>query len=137
VSRTLFAYGAGRNERCCKVTPFRNFGFRSIGPERLCGLIVFERVAKTGDHQMRDIRGDLQDRANLLAEQISTAQGHFERYLDQLKREHETRVKDLKFALDSVHMVIGIEGRRLQSSFGPVGQVDPGSAGATVTTARN
>ena len=86
---------------------------------------------------MRDIRGDLQDRANLLAEQISTAQGHFERYLDQLKREHETRVKDLKSALDSVRMVIGIEGRRLQSSLGSVGQVNPGSAGATATTARN
>ena len=86
---------------------------------------------------MRDIRGDLQDRANLLAEQISTAQGHFERYLDQLKREHETRVKDLKSALDSVRMVIGIEGRRLQSSIGPVGQVDPVSAGGIATTARN
>ena len=65
---------------------------------------------------MRDIRGDLQDRANLLAEQISTAQGHFERYIEQLKREHETRLKDLKSALDTVHMLIGIEGRRLQSS---------------------
>jgi hypothetical protein len=86
---------------------------------------------------MRDIRGDLQDRAKLLAEQISNAQGHFERYLDQIKREHETRVKDLKSALDSVHIVIGIEGRRLQSSLGPVGQVAAGSAGATATTARN
>ena len=86
---------------------------------------------------MRDIRGDLQDRANLLAEQISTAQGHFEQYLDQLKREHETRVKDLTSALDSVQIVIGIEGRRLQSSLGPVGQVTAGSPGALAITVRN
>jgi len=87
---------------------------------------------------MRDIRGDLQDRANLLGEQISTAQGHFERHIEHLKHEHETRLKDLKSALDTVLMVIGIEGRRLQSSFsGPVRQVTPGPAGATATTARN
>src|SRR5262245_8132938 len=35
-------------DRCCKVTPFRIFGFRKIEPELLCGLIVCERVAKTG-----------------------------------------------------------------------------------------
>jgi len=58
---------------------------------------------------MRDIRDDLQDRANLIAEQISTAQG-------QLKHEHETMLEDLRSTLHSIHMVIGIEGRRLGSS---------------------
>ena len=33
---------------------------------------------------MRDIRGDLQDRANLIAEQISTAQGQFDKHIEQL-----------------------------------------------------
>jgi hypothetical protein len=65
---------------------------------------------------MRDIRGDLQDRANLIAEQISTAQGQFDKHIEQLKREHQTIVEDLKSALHNVRMVIGIEGRRLGSS---------------------
>ena len=69
---------------------------------------------------MRDIRGDLQDRANLLAEQISTAQGqfdrHIERHIEHIKREDEIRLEDLQSALDTVHMVIGFEGRGLGSS---------------------
>ena len=66
---------------------------------------------------MRDIRGDLQDRAaNRLQEQISTTQAQFDRHIEQLRRELETRLEDLKSALDNVHMVIGIEGRRLGSS---------------------
>ena len=65
---------------------------------------------------MRDIRGDLQDRANLIAEQISTAQGQFDKHIEQLKREHQTVLEDLKSALHNVRMVIGIEGRRLGSS---------------------
>ena len=65
---------------------------------------------------MRDIRGDLQDRANLIAEQISTTQGQFDKHIEQLKREHQARLEDLKSALHNVHMVIGIEGRRLGSS---------------------
>ena len=58
---------------------------------------------------MRDIRDDLQDRANLIAEQISTAQGQFDKHIEQLKHEHETMLEDLKSTLRSVHMVIGIE----------------------------
>ncbi len=65
---------------------------------------------------MRDIRGDLQDRANLIAEQISTAQGQFDKHIEQLKREHQTILEDLNSALHNVHVVIGIEGRRLGSS---------------------
>ena len=65
---------------------------------------------------MRDIRGDLQDRANLIAEQISTAQGQFDKHIEQVRHEHQTILEDLKSALDTVHMVIGIEGQRLGSS---------------------
>ena len=65
---------------------------------------------------MRDIRDDLQDRANLIAEQISTAQGQFDKHIEQLRHEHETMLEDLRSALRSVHLVIGIEGRRLGSS---------------------
>jgi hypothetical protein len=65
---------------------------------------------------MRDIRGDLQERAHLVQEQISAVQGQFDKHIEQLKREHEARLEDLKSALNTVHVVIGIEGRRLGSS---------------------
>ena len=50
---------------------------------------------------MRDIRDDLQDRANLIAEQISTAQGQFDKHIEQLKHEHETMLEDLRSTLRS------------------------------------
>ena len=65
---------------------------------------------------MRDIRDDLQDRANLIAEQISAAQGQFDKHIEQLRHEHETKLEDLRSALHGVHTVIGIEGRRLGST---------------------
>ena len=65
---------------------------------------------------MRDIRGDLQDRANLIAEQVSTTQGQFDKHIEQLKSEHQTILDDLKSALHDVRMVVGIEDRRLGSS---------------------
>ena len=65
---------------------------------------------------MRDIRADLQDRANLIAEQISATQGQFDAHIEKLKREHQTILEDLKSALHNVRMVIGIEGRRLGTS---------------------
>jgi hypothetical protein len=87
---------------------------------------------------MRDIRGDLQERANLLEQQMSAVQGQLNRQIDQLKREHETRLKDLKSALDTVHTVIGIEGRRLCTSPSvtrhSLRQVTPDPAGASPTT---
>ena len=65
---------------------------------------------------MRDIRGDLQDRANLIAEQISITQGQFDAHIEKLKSEHQTILEDLKSAIHNVRMVIGIEDRRLGSS---------------------
>jgi hypothetical protein len=41
---------------------------------------------------MRDIRGDLQDRANLFEEQICAAEDQFDKLIEQLKREQETRL---------------------------------------------
>ena len=61
---------------------------------------------------MRDIRSDLQERANLLEEQISAAQGQFEKYLEQLRAEQEGRVKDLKSELEAVESLLLIEQRR-------------------------
>ena len=92
---------------------------------------------------MRDIRSDLQDRANLVAEQISTTQGQFDAHIEKLENEHQTILEDLKSALHNVRMVIRIEGRRLDSSV-PATEAEsqasrpsqtPPPAGAIATTA--
>jgi len=62
---------------------------------------------------MRDIRGDLQERAKLLEEEIAAAQSQFDEFLKQLKLEHQHKVEDLKSGLDAVHMVIKTEDRLL------------------------
>ena len=64
---------------------------------------------------MRDIRGDLQDRANWASEQISATQGQFDKVLEQLKLEHQRKLEDLKSDLDAVQMVIKTEDRLLGS----------------------
>jgi len=77
---------------------------------------------------MRDIRGDLQDRAKLIAEQISATQGQYDAHIEKLKSEHQTILEDLKSALHNVHMVIGFEGRRVGSS---VPEAEPQASGRT------
>ena len=42
---------------------------------------------------MRDIRGDLQDRASLLEEQINAHEAEFEKLIEQLKREHDFKTR--------------------------------------------
>ena len=60
---------------------------------------------------MRDIRGDLQDRANQVAEQISATQGQFDKVLEQLKLEHQAKLEELKSVLEAVRMVMKTEDR--------------------------
>ena len=48
---------------------------------------------------MRDIRGDLQERASLVEQQINATQNQFKRLMEQLKSEHDSRAIDLKAAL--------------------------------------
>jgi hypothetical protein len=61
---------------------------------------------------MRDIRDDLRERAGMLDDQISSAQGQFDKYLEQLKRDHDNRLKDLKAELEAVKVLLTIEQRR-------------------------
>jgi cell division septum initiation protein DivIVA len=65
---------------------------------------------------MRDIRGDLQERASVVEQQINVAQDQFEKLIEQLKREHDGRANGLKAELDAVNRVIEIEHRRLGST---------------------
>ena len=62
---------------------------------------------------MRDIRGDLQDRAGLLEEQINAHEAQFDKLIEQLKREHDARLEDLKAELEAVNRLIEVELRRL------------------------
>ncbi|HSD93473.1 MAG TPA: hypothetical protein VLB11_10665 [Methyloceanibacter sp.] len=63
---------------------------------------------------MRDIRGDLQDRANLLEEQIIAHEAQFDQLVDQIKREHDQRLEDLKIELDAVNRLLDFELRRIE-----------------------
>ena len=65
---------------------------------------------------MRDIRGDLQDRASLLEEQINAHEAEFEKLIEQLKREHDSRLEDLKAELEAVTRLMEVELRRLSSA---------------------
>ena len=73
---------------------------------------------------MRDIRGDLQDRANRLAEQISATQGQFDKMIEQLKLEHQVELENLRSDLDTVRRVMKTEDR-LGSVMSPSKQSEP------------
>jgi hypothetical protein len=62
---------------------------------------------------MRDIRNDLQDRANLLEEQINSAEAQFESLVEQLRTEHENTIADLKAEFEAVSRLLEVEERRL------------------------
>jgi len=64
---------------------------------------------------MRDIRGDLQDRANLIEEQMNAAHAQFEQRLAQLKSERDARVEELKGELGAVGKLMDAEQRRFAS----------------------
>jgi hypothetical protein len=62
---------------------------------------------------MRYIRGDLQERANAIKEQMSAAHNQFEKRLEQLKLDHQSRQKNPMAELDAVKLIMKIEDRRL------------------------
>jgi hypothetical protein len=64
---------------------------------------------------MRDIHGDLQDRANLIEEQMNAAHAQFEQRLAQLKSERDARVEELKGELGAVGKLMDAEQRRFAS----------------------
>jgi len=65
---------------------------------------------------MRDIRGDLQDRASLLEGQISANEAQFEKLVAQIRAEHEARLKDLRAEFDVVTKLHELEQRRLDNA---------------------
>lgn len=71
---------------------------------------------------MRDIRADLEDRAQLLKEQLKAAQSAFERQMETIEREHENKLEDLRATLDAVTTLLGSEDRRLNSAKAPAAE---------------
>jgi hypothetical protein len=65
---------------------------------------------------MRDIRSDLRERAAIIGEHVKAAQAQFETVLEQIRREHEGKIKDLRAELDAVNVLLGIEQRRHDAS---------------------
>jgi hypothetical protein len=68
---------------------------------------------------MRDIRGDLQDRASLLEEQINAHEAQFEKLVEQIRAEHESRLEDLKAEFAAVTKLLELEQRRLAAGQAP------------------
>jgi uncharacterized coiled-coil protein SlyX len=65
---------------------------------------------------MRDIRGDLQDRASLLEEQISAQEAQFEKLVAQIRAEHEAALEELRAEFDAVTKLHELEQRRLDNA---------------------
>jgi hypothetical protein len=70
---------------------------------------------------MRDIRTDLQERAAFIGEHIKASQAQFEMGLEQLKRDHDNKVKDLRAELEAVNVLLGMEQRRHDVANAPQG----------------
>jgi hypothetical protein len=61
---------------------------------------------------MRDIRSDLRERADFIEEQIRAASAHFEKMIQQLQRERDIRIADLKSALAIIEKLTEFENSR-------------------------
>ena len=64
-----------------------------------------------GDDAMRDIRSDLQERADLAQDQIKAADVDFERMVQQLRNEHDASMADLKATLAMIAKLMEFEER--------------------------
>jgi hypothetical protein len=60
---------------------------------------------------MRDIRSDLQERGNLIEEQIRAANAHFDKMIAQLENERDSRLADLKSGLAMIGKFMDFEQR--------------------------
>jgi hypothetical protein len=65
---------------------------------------------------MRDFRNDLQERADLVQDQIKAAAVHFERMVEQLRNEHDARVADSKACLAMIAKLMEFEERHVANT---------------------
>ncbi|HXG77972.1 MAG TPA: hypothetical protein VNJ31_01355 [Methyloceanibacter sp.] len=85
---------------------------------------------------MRDLRDDLRQRAAMIEEQVQSAQAQFEQYLEQLKRDHDNRLQDLRAELEAVKVLLNIEQRRHGGAPAPVSAVPVQAAPAQAQRAK-
>jgi len=62
---------------------------------------------------MRDIRGDMQERATLIDQQIKATVAHFDKTIQQLQTERDTRIAELKSGLAMIAKFMEFEERFL------------------------
>jgi len=77
------------------------------------------RSATEGRLTMRDIREDLQERADLAQDRMKALDLHFKRRLEMLRRECEANTSELKTVLATIIRLMEFEDRRMGGS-GPV-----------------
>ena len=58
---------------------------------------------------MRDIRSDLEERAQIIQEQFRGTNAHFEKVMQQLQNERDARVADLKCTLGMIDKLMQFE----------------------------
>jgi hypothetical protein len=64
---------------------------------------------------MQDIRNDLKERIHELQLQMRGTTGLFEEQVEQLKRQRDNRLAELKIELGAIHKVMQIEQQRVSS----------------------
>jgi hypothetical protein len=68
---------------------------------------------------MRDIRDDLKERVHVLEMRMRGAQGLFEEQVEQLKRQRDSTLAELKIKLDAISRVVQIEQQRFSRASQP------------------
>jgi hypothetical protein len=74
------------------------------------------QVGQPREGTMRDIRGDLQERAILVEGQIRAAVAHFDTAIQQLQTERDARIADLKAGLAMIAKFMEFEERFLHNT---------------------
>jgi hypothetical protein len=69
---------------------------------------------------MRDIRSDLQERANVIDEQIKAAYAHFQKRVEQIQHERDAKIADLKSEFAMIAKFMDFEQRFLGNVSPPV-----------------
>jgi hypothetical protein len=65
---------------------------------------------------MRDIRPDLEERIAVLKKQLHAEETELERRINQIRQQHDNKVRDLQAQLGAISTVLKVEQRRLWNS---------------------
>ena len=65
-----------------------------------------------GGSVMRDIRADLEERANIIQGQVNAAHAHFEKVMQQLQAERDAKIAELTETLSMINKLMQFESWR-------------------------